>query len=797
MTSERRSAFLLGLFVIIAVSSDAMGQAPAAPTNLNVSCGPETALVHWQDNSNNESFFRIWRRHPGGQWSLRAEVPADDTSWGEPPFSLTIGNGYCYTVSAHNTFGQSNSPDEVCGFALAEPPLISPTIGQNVTSNSVTFNWGAVANANRYAFYLRPGNTCGQYAQTGATQYIVSNLESGTYSWGVVALHVSGTTSFSASDFNSCWTFHVNAPSLDTESPTVSIAQPTTDADYLTPFSEVLLQGTASDNIGVTQITWSNATSGDSGICTGTNNWSSYPIPLEEGDNSITVRARDAANNQATDNITVTYAPPPGLPIVTLAPITEIDGDSAVSGGIVISEGSANVTLRGVCWNTTGYPTIMSNKTTNGPGLGIFNSFINGLTPGTTYYLRAYANSSIGTAYSAQATFSTIPAGAVLPTVTITNITNVTQNTASSGGNVTAEGGSAVTARGVCWNTTGGPTMENSKTTNGAGLGAFNSNLGSLIPGTTYFVRAYATNSAGTGYSDQLEFATTLAPRYILSLASNPSAGGTISAIPLPLNGSYAAGTVVTLTATPLVGYQFTSWSGGATGSQLSTALVMYEDRSVTANFASTAPPSQAWFSGRVTESATGTPISGAYVQWGNSDDLTDGAGYYTFASVPCQASDLRVSKAGYESWSESYNPTCNQSTVRNVVLTRVTVNLTMTAAGNGTGAVLVNGARQSLPYFGMFAVGTAITLEAVPDTGSELDYWARDGASLGSNAVYSFAITGDMSVTANFKQAPVADPPVAQTPPCGTMGNCGPTGMMTLVFSFMGLRYLRKTRMR
>ncbi len=795
MRTVGRSAFLLGLFVAMAVTPAAFGQAPAAPSNLNVSCGPETATVTWQDNSNNESFFRIWRRPPGGQWSLRAEVEPDETSWVEPPFSLTFGNAYCYTVSAHNTFGQSNSPDEVCGYALAEPVLIGPTFGQNVTSNIVTFSWMPVQNANRYIFFLRPGNTCGQYAQTGATQYIV-NLESGTYSWGVVALNISGTTSYSASYFNTCWTFTVNAPSQDTVAPGVVITQPTANDTHTTPNSEVELRGTSSDNEAVTQVTWSNATSGDNGICTGLNNWSTFPIPLEVGENNITVRARDAANNQGTDSITVTYAPPPGLPTVTLAPITEIDGDSAVSGGIVTDEGSSNVTLRGVCWNTTGYPTLMSSKTLNGPGPGIFNSFINGLTPGTTYYIRAYANNSVGTAYSAQVTFATIPASAILPTVAISPITSVTQTTASSGGSVTAEGGSAVTARGVCWNTTGGPTVENSKTTNGMGPGVFNSNLGSLNSNTTYFVRAYATNAAGSGYSTQLEFTTSMAPRYILSLASNPFTGGTISAIPLPLNGSYTAGTVVTLTATPFVGYQFGSWGGAASGTNMSTAVVMYEDRSVTANFASTAPPSQAWFNGRVTDSATATPITGAFVQWGNLDDLTDGAGYYTFASVPCQASDLRVSKAGYGSWSESYNPTCNQTTVRNVALSRVTANLTMTAAGSGTGTVLVNGARQSLPYFGEFAVGAALNLEALPDTGSAFDYWERDGASMGGDSVHAFAITTDASVTARFKQAPLPQaPPGAQTPPCGAMGNCGATGVTTLALSFVGLGLLRKRR--
>jgi hypothetical protein len=97
---------------------------------------------------------------------------------------------------------------------------------------------------------------------------------------------------------------------------------------------------------------------------------------------------------------------------------------------------------------------------------------------------------------------------AVAATVTTTALSSITTNTATSGGNVTSDGGTTVTARGVCWNTGGNPTLSDSHTTDGSGTGAFISNLTGLTYGTTYYVRAYATNAIGTTYGNVQSFAT-------------------------------------------------------------------------------------------------------------------------------------------------------------------------------------------------------------------------------------------------------------------------------------------------
>jgi len=99
------------------------------------------------------------------------------------------------------------------------------------------------------------------------------------------------------------------------------------------------------------------------------------------------------------------------------------------------------------------------------------------------------------------------------PTVTTTAITAISSTTATSGGNVTDDGGDAVTARGVCWGAGANPTTAGSKTTDGAGTGAFTSSITGLTKNNTYHVRAYATNSIGTSYGADVTFTT---PNYLI-----------------------------------------------------------------------------------------------------------------------------------------------------------------------------------------------------------------------------------------------------------------------------------------
>ena len=97
-----------------------------------------------------------------------------------------------------------------------------------------------------------------------------------------------------------------------------------------------------------------------------------------------------------------------------------------------------------------------------------------------------------------------------MPTVTTTNVTNITDTSASSGGNVTWDGGYSISARGVCWSTSTNPTISDSITTDGTGTGVFTSSLTGLTSVTSYYVRAYATNSQGTSYGNQQTFTSSV-----------------------------------------------------------------------------------------------------------------------------------------------------------------------------------------------------------------------------------------------------------------------------------------------
>jgi uncharacterized protein (TIGR02145 family) len=395
---------------------------------------------------------------------------------------------------------------------------------------------------------------------------------------------------------------------------------------------------------------------------------------------------------------------------LTTASTTIISSNSATSGGNITSDGGATVTDRGVCWSTNQTPTTIDSHTSDGTGTGIFVSNIIGLNASTTYYVRAYATNSVGTAYGNQVSFTSLAwtcgstitinhvtgsvapldktvtygtvtnipgepskcwitqnlgadhqatavndatevsagwywqfnrkqgykndgttitpswtinsisensnwiasndpctlelgsgwriptsaewtnvdasgywsdwngpwnsnlklhaagyltgnggmldyrgsigfnwsnsqstdgagfilyfntgfsnisewekvsalslrclngsSGTTIPTLTTSSVTNTASNTATSGGNITSDGGATVTARGVCWSTSQTPTTADSHTTDGTGTGAFVSSITGLNAATTYYVRAYAINNAGTAYGNQQSFTT-------------------------------------------------------------------------------------------------------------------------------------------------------------------------------------------------------------------------------------------------------------------------------------------------
>jgi uncharacterized protein (TIGR02145 family) len=197
------------------------------------------------------------------------------------------------------------------------------------------------------------------------------------------------------------------------------------------------------------------------------------------------------------------------IPSVTTAPVTNVSDSSATCGGNVTDEGSSPVTLRGVFWSTDSIPATSDPYTIDGTGTGTFTSQMTNLQPNTEYFVMAYATNSAGTGFGGIVSFVTDILPGSLPWVSTTGITNITDSTATSGGEVIDEGSSPVVSRGVCWSTIQNPTLADPHTSDGTGPGFFTSNLSGLMPGTPYFVRAYATNSTGTSYGGEASFTTT------------------------------------------------------------------------------------------------------------------------------------------------------------------------------------------------------------------------------------------------------------------------------------------------
>lgn len=214
-----------------------------------------------------------------------------------------------------------------------------------------------------------------------------------------------------------------------------------------------------------------------------------------------------------------TSEPTDTLPTLTSTAVSAITQTTATSGGNVTDAGSSAITARGICWATTQTPTIANSKTTETGTTGSFTSNMTALTANTTYYVRAYATNSAGTAYGNEISFITGTIPATLPIVTTTAVSAITLTTATSGGNVTSDGGGTITARGICYATIANPTISNTIVTATGTTGTFSSNLTALTSGTTYYVRAYATNSAGTGYGTQVTFITS---------ANGPTGGNAI-----------------------------------------------------------------------------------------------------------------------------------------------------------------------------------------------------------------------------------------------------------------------------
>ncbi|OQX09958.1 MAG: hypothetical protein BWK80_46245 [Desulfobacteraceae bacterium IS3] len=229
--------------------------------------------------------------------------------------------------------------------------------------------------------------------------------------------------------------------------------------------------------------------------------------------------------------VTEAYADGDESPTVTTLEVRDVTSAGATVTGKVVSDGGYSVMIKGFCWSTSENPTLENRldfTEEEGGAAGIpFTSLITGMIPDTKYYVRAYAVNSAGkTGYGyPQFSFITKIKEVTAPTVATSVINSVTSSTAAVTGKVLSDGGASLTAKGFCWGLSENPTPASclGYTNEGGGSAGFSftSSITGLSGATSYYVRAYATNSKGTGYGDpQLSF-TTLPPGTTLSVTTD------------------------------------------------------------------------------------------------------------------------------------------------------------------------------------------------------------------------------------------------------------------------------------
>ena len=504
-----------------------------APSNIQIEkLSDKNCKLTWNDNSSGEQGFKVDRRINNGEWKISyGIIEANKTTFIDTNvFAVKYSIPIDYRVYAYYGANVTRKLTVNTNVSLTPPTDLQLSVNSNT---SITLSWEHSATSNQ-GFKIDKRIGTGNWQEAFATLYqtqktytdISVNLISHDYNYRVYAYY--GKFISKPAEVS------VAFPAVITTIPSNITATTVTSGGFITNGSNITARGLVwSTSPNPTIDTNNGITINGAGTGTFTSNIASL-IP-----NTIYFIRAYASNNVGTNyGSQLSFTTQNGIIQVTTTGIASITAISAQSGGNILTDGGANVISRGVVWSTTQNPTINLNQgsTINGSGIGAYMSSLSGLTPNTLYYLRAYSTNSVGTYYGIQLSFTTMSGEVQLTT---SEVTSIATNSAISGGIITSDGGTSITARGVVWSTNQTPTISSNQgiTNNGVGTGTYISNITGLSLNTQYFVRAYATNSVGTFYGNQLNFI----PFYSIGESYQ---GGVVAYIYQPFDPGYVSGQV-------------------------------------------------------------------------------------------------------------------------------------------------------------------------------------------------------------------------------------------------------------
>ncbi|MCP5054319.1 MAG: hypothetical protein GY940_44535, partial [bacterium] len=510
---------------------------PSATTDAASSVGSTSATMNGTVNANSNSTtvtFEYGVDTNYGQTVSADQSPVTGNTNTAVSFSLTglIPNTtYHYRVVGVNSNGTVYGAD-MTFTTTAVAPTVTTDAASGIGATGATLNGTVNAQGDSTTVTFEYGTTTGygttvtadQSPVTGAGNTLVSKGISGltantTYHYRVVGQNGAGTSNGSDMTF----TTGTNTPNA------------VTDAASGVGTTAATLNGTVNANGDSTTVTFEIGTTtaygktitADQSPVTGSTDTA---VTTTESSliASTTYHFRVVAQNAfgTTYGVDMTFLTPGSAPTATTDAATSVGSTSATLNGTVNAQSdSSTVTFE--YGTTTSYGTTVtaSQSPVTGDTDTAVSNALTGLTQGTTYHYRVVGQNTYGTTNGADMTFTT---GTVsIPQVSTRFVRDITANSAVSGGNIISEGTGTVTAKGVCWSTSPGPTPAGDSTVDGSGFGNFASTATGLSENTTYYIRAYATNSAGTGYGIQRTFKTNA--ETVTVTITNPTEGEEVS----------------------------------------------------------------------------------------------------------------------------------------------------------------------------------------------------------------------------------------------------------------------------